>query len=159
MQLRTTWGAGDQPTFRQLQRPALTRCSARLNRLPWEGNSPCASLPPWAAALRSPFGCLRLVRTGVVIPVGGEQVRFFHSVKKNVHRVWVDHPSFLSKVGRRAAGKALGWAATLGTCTLYWLAVHVVAAAVAVLGGRLLLLVLVGCGQQRTPFPAANGVL
>ncbi|KAL4426486.1 hypothetical protein ABPG77_008344, partial [Micractinium sp. CCAP 211/92] len=33
--------------------------------------------------------------TSVVINVLGEDVRFFHTVKKGVHRVWVDHPWFL----------------------------------------------------------------
>jgi granule-bound starch synthase len=36
--------------------------------------------------------------TSVVIKVDGEDVRFFHSIKKGVHRVWVDHPWFLAKV-------------------------------------------------------------
>lgn len=38
--------------------------------------------------------------TSVVINVDGEPVRFFHSVKKGVHRVWIDHPWFLAKVRR-----------------------------------------------------------
>ncbi len=38
--------------------------------------------------------------TSVVITIDGEPVRFFHSIKKGVHRVWVDHPWFLAKVRR-----------------------------------------------------------
>ena len=30
--------------------------------------------------------------TDVVINVDGEDVRFFHSIKNGVHRVWIDHP-------------------------------------------------------------------
>lgn len=36
--------------------------------------------------------------TSVVVNIDGEQVRFFHAVKKGVHRVFVDHPWFLAKV-------------------------------------------------------------
>jgi hypothetical protein len=36
----------------------------------------------------------------VVINVLGEDVRFFHSKKKGVDRVFIDHPTFLSKVSR-----------------------------------------------------------
>jgi granule-bound starch synthase len=39
--------------------------------------------------------------TSVVIKVDGQDVRFFHAVKKGVHRVFVDHPWFLAKVGYR----------------------------------------------------------
>ncbi|KAJ9528241.1 hypothetical protein QJQ45_014218, partial [Haematococcus lacustris] len=35
--------------------------------------------------------------TSVVIKVDGQDVRFFHSIKKGVHRVFVDHPWFLAK--------------------------------------------------------------
>jgi granule-bound starch synthase len=34
----------------------------------------------------------------VVLKIDGQDVRFFHSVKQGVHRVWVDHPWFLAKV-------------------------------------------------------------
>jgi granule-bound starch synthase len=37
--------------------------------------------------------------TSVMIEVDGEEVRFFHTVKQGVHRVWIDHPWFLAKVG------------------------------------------------------------
>lgn len=30
--------------------------------------------------------------TSVVLDVDGEQVRFFHCIKKGVHRVFIDHP-------------------------------------------------------------------
>ncbi|EFN54355.1 hypothetical protein CHLNCDRAFT_58262 [Chlorella variabilis] len=35
--------------------------------------------------------------TTVTVNVDGEDVRFFHTVKKGVHRVWIDHPAFLAK--------------------------------------------------------------
>lgn len=37
--------------------------------------------------------------TAITIKVCGENVRFFHTKKKGVDRVFVDHPSFLAKVG------------------------------------------------------------
>ena len=37
--------------------------------------------------------------TSVVLNIDGQEVRFFHAVKKGVHRVFVDHPWFLAKVG------------------------------------------------------------
>ena len=36
--------------------------------------------------------------TGVAITIDGEPVRFFHTKKKGVDRIWVDHPAFLAKV-------------------------------------------------------------
>ena len=36
--------------------------------------------------------------TSVVVNILGEDVRFFHSKKKGVDRVFVDHPMFLAKV-------------------------------------------------------------
>lgn len=35
-------------------------------------------------------------------------MRFFHTVKKGVHRVWVDHPAFLSKVWGQTGSKLYG---------------------------------------------------
>lgn len=35
-------------------------------------------------------------------------MRFFHTVKKGVHRVWVDHPWFLSKVWGQTGSKLYG---------------------------------------------------
>lgn len=35
-------------------------------------------------------------------------VRFFHTVKKGVHRVWVDHPWFLAKVWGMTGSKLYG---------------------------------------------------
>lgn len=50
--------------------------------------------------------------TSVSVNVDGEDVRFFHSIKDGVHRVWVDHPWFLAKVwgqtGSKLYGKASG---------------------------------------------------
>ncbi|KAL4458488.1 hypothetical protein ABPG75_013353 [Micractinium tetrahymenae] len=46
--------------------------------------------------------------TSVVINVLGEDVRFFHTVKKGVHRVWVDHPWFLAKVWGMTGSKLYG---------------------------------------------------
>ncbi|KXZ51655.1 hypothetical protein GPECTOR_11g109 [Gonium pectorale] len=46
--------------------------------------------------------------TSVVINVMGEQVRFFHSIKKGVHRVWIDHPWFLAKVWGKTGSKLYG---------------------------------------------------
>jgi len=46
--------------------------------------------------------------TSVVVKVDGEDVRFFHSVKKGVHRVWVDHPWFLAKVWGKTGSKLYG---------------------------------------------------
>lgn len=46
--------------------------------------------------------------TSVTINVMGEDVRFFHTVKKGVHRVWVDHPWFLSKVVGLTGSKLYG---------------------------------------------------
>lgn len=37
--------------------------------------------------------------TAVSLTIDGEQVRFFHTLQKGVHRVFVDHPWFLAKVG------------------------------------------------------------
>jgi granule-bound starch synthase len=39
----------------------------------------------------------------VTINILGEEVRFFHSNKSGVDRVFVDHPAFLSKVWPFAA--------------------------------------------------------
>ncbi len=39
--------------------------------------------------------------TSVTINIDGQEVRFFHAVKKGVHRVFVDHPWFLAKVRLR----------------------------------------------------------
>lgn len=46
--------------------------------------------------------------TSVTVNVDGEDVRFFHTVKKGVHRVWVDHPAFLSKVWGQTGSKLYG---------------------------------------------------
>lgn len=46
--------------------------------------------------------------TSISINVDGEDVRFFHTVKKGVHRVWVDHPSFLAKVWGLTGSKLYG---------------------------------------------------
>jgi len=46
--------------------------------------------------------------TSVVINVDGEQVRFFHAIKKGVHRVFVDHPWFLAKVWGKTGAKLYG---------------------------------------------------
>ena len=50
--------------------------------------------------------------TSVAIDIDGEPVRFFHTVKAGVHRVWVDHPLFLAKIwgptGSKLYGKASG---------------------------------------------------
>lgn len=37
--------------------------------------------------------------TAVSITIDGESVKFFHALVKGVHRVFVDHPLFLAKVG------------------------------------------------------------
>lgn len=46
--------------------------------------------------------------TSLSVNVDGEEVRFFHTVKKGVHRVWVDHPAFLSKVWGLTGSKLYG---------------------------------------------------
>ncbi|KAG2497328.1 hypothetical protein HYH03_004492 [Edaphochlamys debaryana] len=46
--------------------------------------------------------------TSVVVDIMGEKVRFFHSIKKGVHRVWVDHPWFLAKVWGKTGSKLYG---------------------------------------------------
>jgi granule-bound starch synthase len=46
--------------------------------------------------------------TSVVVNVDGEDVRFFHSIKDGVHRVWVDHPWFLSKIWGQTGSKLYG---------------------------------------------------
>ncbi|PSC71300.1 GBSSIb [Micractinium conductrix] len=46
--------------------------------------------------------------TSVTVNVMGEDVRFFHTVKKGVHRVWIDHPWFLSKVWGMTGSKLYG---------------------------------------------------
>lgn len=46
--------------------------------------------------------------TSVVINVMGEDVRFFHTAKKGVDRVWVDHPMFLAKVWGKTGSKLYG---------------------------------------------------
>jgi len=46
--------------------------------------------------------------TSVVVNVDGEDVRFFHSIKDGVHRVWIDHPWFLSKVWGQTGSKLYG---------------------------------------------------
>ncbi len=44
----------------------------------------------------------------MVINVNGEPVRFFHTKKKGVDRVWIDHPSFLAKVWGMTGSKLYG---------------------------------------------------
>ena len=39
--------------------------------------------------------------TSCTLNILGEEVRFFHSNKKGVDRVWVDNPMFLAKVRPR----------------------------------------------------------
>lgn len=46
--------------------------------------------------------------TSISINVDGEDVRFFHAVKKGVHRVFVDHPWFLAKVWGKTGSKLYG---------------------------------------------------
>lgn len=46
--------------------------------------------------------------TSVTINVNGENVRFFHAVKKGVHRVFVDHPWFLAKVWGKTGAMLYG---------------------------------------------------
>lgn len=46
--------------------------------------------------------------TGVVITIDGEPVRFFHTKKKGVDRIWVDHPAFLAKVWGKTGSKLYG---------------------------------------------------
>lgn len=46
--------------------------------------------------------------TSVVINIDGEDVRFFHALKKGVHRVFVDHPWFLAKVWGKTGAKLYG---------------------------------------------------
>ncbi|KAI8465947.1 MAG: granule-bound starch synthase I [Monoraphidium minutum] len=46
--------------------------------------------------------------TSVVVNIDGEDVRYFHSVKKGVHRVFVDHPWFLAKVWGKTGAKLYG---------------------------------------------------
>lgn len=46
--------------------------------------------------------------TSVVINIDGEDVRFFHTFKQGVHRVWVDHPWFLAKVWGKTGAKLYG---------------------------------------------------
>ena len=46
--------------------------------------------------------------TSVVVNVDGEDVRFFHSIKDGVHRVWIDHPWFLSKIWGQTGSKLYG---------------------------------------------------
>ncbi|GIL71724.1 hypothetical protein Vretimale_841 [Volvox reticuliferus] len=46
--------------------------------------------------------------TSVVVDIMGEKVRFFHSIKKGVHRVWIDHPWFLAKVWGKTGSKLYG---------------------------------------------------
>lgn len=38
------------------------------------------------------------LRCSVTVNIDGEEVRYFHTVKDGVDRVWVDHPWFLAKV-------------------------------------------------------------
>eukprot|EP00195_Chlamydomonas_chlamydogama_P008203 CAMPEP_0202903866 /NCGR_PEP_ID=MMETSP1392-20130828/26767_1 /ASSEMBLY_ACC=CAM_ASM_000868 /TAXON_ID=225041 /ORGANISM="Chlamydomonas chlamydogama, Strain SAG 11-48b" /LENGTH=611 /DNA_ID=CAMNT_0049591215 /DNA_START=59 /DNA_END=1891 /DNA_ORIENTATION=+ len=46
--------------------------------------------------------------TSVVVNVDGQEVRFFHAIKKGVHRVFVDHPWFLAKVWGKTGSKLYG---------------------------------------------------
>lgn len=46
--------------------------------------------------------------TSVVVEVDGEPVRFFHTHKKGVDRVFIDHPSFLAKVWGKTGSKIYG---------------------------------------------------
>lgn len=46
--------------------------------------------------------------TSITAKVLGEEVRFFHSIKKGVHRVWIDHPWFLAKVDGVTGAKLYG---------------------------------------------------
>ena len=36
----------------------------------------------------------------VTVEIDGQEVRYFHTVKDGVDRVWVDHPWFLEKARR-----------------------------------------------------------
>lgn len=46
--------------------------------------------------------------TSVTVNIDGEEVRYFHTVKDGVDRVWVDHPWFLAKVWGKTGGKLYG---------------------------------------------------
>lgn len=46
--------------------------------------------------------------TSVVVEISGEKVRFFHTKKQGVERVFVDHPVFLSKVWGKTGSKLYG---------------------------------------------------
>ena len=46
--------------------------------------------------------------TSVVLEIMGERVGFFHSKKKGVDRVFVDHPCFLAKVWGKTGSKLYG---------------------------------------------------
>jgi granule-bound starch synthase len=46
--------------------------------------------------------------TSVVVNIDGESVRFFHAIKKGVHRVFIDHPWFLARVWGKTGSKLYG---------------------------------------------------
>lgn len=46
--------------------------------------------------------------TSVTANIDGEEVRYFHTKKKGVDRVWVDHPTFLAKVWGQTGAKLYG---------------------------------------------------
>ncbi|MEW5299851.1 MAG: hypothetical protein WDW36_002825 [Sanguina aurantia] len=46
--------------------------------------------------------------TAVSLTIDGEQVRFFHTLQKGVHRVFVDHPWFLAKVWGKTGSRLYG---------------------------------------------------
>jgi granule-bound starch synthase len=46
--------------------------------------------------------------TNTSINIDGEDVRYFHAVKKGVHRVFIDHPTFLAKVWGKTGAKLYG---------------------------------------------------
>lgn len=88
-------GSTAQP-FLQLAK-FLPAPSPAADSCPLEPPPPC-SFDQYAAAWD----------TSVTVNVDGEEVRFFHAVTKGVHRVFVDHPTFLAKVWGMTGEKLYG---------------------------------------------------
>jgi hypothetical protein len=84
---------------------AASTC-AHLARLP--RGLPARLLCPHSARCTRSSSRTRRVLTLCAPLAAPPAVRFFHTVKKGVHRVWIDHPAFLAKVHGMTGSKLYG---------------------------------------------------
>lgn len=124
----TTTAAVAESVAHSMEVPAVTPCGEKLMNIVFVS----AEITPWSktGGLADVCGSLpvELAKRGhnvftiaprydqywdawdtdVTLTIDGETVRFFHTVKGGVHRVWVDHPWFLSKVWGLTGSKLYG---------------------------------------------------